>query len=261
MANDLGCKYQEVVNYLKRHKTAKVTELSQVFFLSESTVRRILAQLERDGLVRRFHGGAVLRAPDLLSDVVRRQVANQPEKSAIGQLAASFVQDGMSVLMLGGTTVCAVCPYLLGGPKITVVTNSILVINELCWEKNIRIIQMGGILNPWEMEARGVLARQALERLRTDLMFIGATGIHPQHGLMTEDLEAVDTYRACFAASDSSFILADHTKFSITKQSVVVPLSEMEHIVTDSGIPVDVRMHYEAQGIQMHVAFREVKEE
>ena len=247
MSGDAAIKYKELLDYLQRHGNAKVTELTRALFLSESTVRRALSALEAQGKLHRFHGGAAPTDPGARAFIRQRQVRHGEEKDAIGRLAASFVQEGMTLLLMGGTTVHAMCPYLKG-MRLTVITSSLPVINDLAWEEKMTLILLGGVLNPAEMEVRGGLMQLALERLRADLMFTGVTGLHPIHGLMTDDPNGVETYTTCMNVSDQVFVLADHTKFEhYWGTTVLCDLKNISCLITDDRMLEATRMYYEAR--------------
>lgn len=254
MRGDMSIKYRELIEYLNRQGGAKVGELSQALFLSESTIRRALAELEAQGLVKRYHGGAALADPAAQSSIRQRQISYLPEKRAIGQLASTFVQEGMTLLLVGGTTVQAICPYLKG-KRLTVITSSLPVMNALAWEEQMQVILLGGVLNPTEMEVRGGLTHLTLERLRADIMFTGTTGLHPIHGLMTDDPNGVETYRTCMRISDEVFVLADHTKCEhYWGTTVVCGLDEVTHLITDSGLSAQTRTYFEKAVPHLHLA-------
>jgi DeoR/GlpR family transcriptional regulator of sugar metabolism len=245
MADDAAAKYGELLRVLEKRGSVRVAELARDLFLSESTVRRALDALEEQGRLKRFHGGAALTDPVAQSQVHRRQISHLAEKDAIGRMAATFVKDGMTLLMMGGTTVHAVCPYLKG-MRLTVITSSLPVMNELAWEEKITVILLGGVLNPSEMEVRGGLTHLALERLRADLMLTGTTGLHPIHGLMTDDPNGVETYQACMRISDQVIVLADHSKCEQYEGTTVFcPLSEINCLITDGGLSESVRAYFE----------------
>jgi len=254
MRGDMSIKYRELIEYLNRQGEAKVSELSQTLFLSESTIRRALAELEAQGLVKRYHGGAALVDPVAQSSIRQRQISYLSEKRAIGKLASTFVQEGMTLLLVGGTTVQAMCPYLKG-KRLTVITSSLPVMNALAWEEQMQVILLGGVLNPTEMEVRGGLTHLTLERLRADLMFTGTTGLHPIHGLMTDDPNGVETYRTCMRISDEVFVLADHTKCEhYGGTTVVCGLDEVMHLITDSGLSEPTRTYFEKAVPRLHLA-------
>ena len=221
MSGDSSAKYIELIRYLNQRGSAKVSDFSRDLFLSESTVRRALGALEAQGKLKRYHGGASLPDPAAHSPIRQRQVSHLKQKDAIGRLAATFVKEGMTLLLMGGTTVNAVCPYLKG-MRLTVITSSLPVMNELAWEEQMTIILLGGVLNPAEMEVRGGLTHLALERLRADLMLTGTTGLHPIHGLMTDDPNGVETYQSCMRISDKVIVLADHTKCEQYQASQII---------------------------------------
>lgn len=238
MQSGLTSKYRDILEYINRKRSASVAELTSVFFLSESTVRRLLTEMEQSGKIVRYHGGAVIAGDQTLDKIDAREVQNIREKAAIGREAAAQVQDGMTLMMLGGTTVLAICPYIKGR-NVTIITTSIPVVNELLFEDRMKLILLGGTVNPMELEIRGSMTAAGLERLRADVLFIGATNIHPVHGLMTDDPEAVATYRASLAASDKKILLADSSKFRTGGVTVVAGLQELDAIITDEGLSIE----------------------
>jgi len=254
MPNDASIKYKELLDYLQRHGNAKVSELTRALFLSESTVRRALTALEAQGKLHRFHGGAASADPGAQAFIRQRQVSRGTEKDAIGRLAASFVQDGMTLLLMGGTTVHAMCPYLKG-KRLTVITSSLPVVSDLAWEEKITLILLGGVLNPAEMEVRGGLTQLAMERLRADLMFIGVTGLHPIHGLMTDDPNGVETYITCMHVSDQVYVLADHTKYEhYWGTTVLCDPKDISCLISDDRLSEAMRAHYEAKVPRLLIA-------
>ena len=254
MANDAAIKYKELLDYMQRHGSAKVSELKRALFYSESTVRRALSALEAQGKLHRFHGGAVSADLNAQAPIRQRQVSYGEEKDAIGRLAASLVEEGMTLLLMGGTTVHAMCPYLKG-KRLTVITSSLPVINDLAWEETMTLILLGGVLNPAEMEVRGGLMQLALERLRADLMFTGVTGLHPVHGLMTDDPNGVETYTSCMNVSDRVFVLADHTKCEhYWGTTVLCGLKDISCLISDSRMSGVARACYEARVPQLLLA-------
>lgn len=247
-------KYGEIGDYIRERGNVRMSELCDRFFVSQATMRRVLDAFENSGLIQRYHGGAMLVDPESQSSVKQRQVANQREKDAIGRMAASFVQDGATLLLMGGTTVNAMCPFL-EGKRLTVITNSLPVVNSLSWYPRIQLVILGGVLNPPEMEIRGALTEHSLTRLRADQLFLGATGLHAIHGLMTDDPNSVGTYSHCISVCDDFFVLADHTKFQRPAGSIMIEKPEkLRHIVTDAGAPEKMLRTFGEAGVKLHIA-------
>lgn len=251
MQNTVLAKYRDVLDYIRVKKSATVTELTSIFFLSSSTVRRILSTMEEESLVVRYHGGAAINNSEQVN-IGSRKVHELREKAAIGREAASMVEDGMTIILLGGTTVHAICHYLKGR-QITVITTSIPVINDLLQEERMKLILLGGVVNPPELEVRGSLTTTGLEKLHADILFIGATNIHPMRGLMTDDPEAVVAYRACMAIADKSVLLADSTKFKAGGVAVVAGMKELSLVITDAGLPSEIENILAGNGLQLRL--------
>ena len=252
MGNGSLAKYRDVLDYINNKQSATVNELSTVFFLSKSTVRRILTMMEQENLVVRFHGGASALSIGWKS-IVSRKIDQLKEKALIGKEAASMVRDEMTVIMLGGTTVHSMCPYLKGR-HLTVITTSIPVANDLLLEEHMKIILLGGLINPPELECRGSLTVTGLENLRSDLLFIGATHIHPERGLMTDDPEAVKTYRTSIDIADKSVVLADSTKFKPGGVSVVARLDELDCIISSPVLSMEIQEELRRRNLCLRIA-------
>lgn len=251
MSDSIASKYRRVEAYIREREDVTVTDLIQQFGLSPATVRRLLTAFAAEGWMRRYHGGATIVSNDTQTPFNRRLVSNEDEKRGIGRLAATFVKDGMTIMLLGGTTVGAMCPFL-HHLKLTVITNSLPVVNALSEFSQIQVIVLGGVLNPPEMEMRGTLTERSLARLRADQMFIGATGIHPQHGLMTDDPNAIATYRQCMTNCETVFLLADASKFTAPRGTgTVAAINEIDHIVTNMRFSARQRQEY--AGVDMHI--------
>lgn len=254
MKSDMSVKHRELLEYLNRHKQAKVTELCEQLYLSESTVRRVLSTLEKQGKIRRYHGGATLLDVDPHAHIKQRQVTHFREKDAIGAKAASLVQEGMTLLLMGGTTVHAMCPYLKG-KRLTIITSSLSVVNDLALEPSMQVILLGGVLNPTEMEVRGGMTQQALGHLRADIMFTGTTGLHPSHGIMTDDPNGVETYTTCMRISDAVYVLADHSKcdryFGTT---VLCDLSDVSGLIIDERADKSALALLQEHANALHIA-------
>ena len=250
----LSQKYPDVMKYIREKGQVSVCDLADNFYISSATIRRLLNELEEKGLVRRFHGGVRLTDPLALASVGQRSVLHLAEKRCIGRMASELVHENMTVMMLGGTTVQALAPFLRG-KRITVITNSVAVLGDLWWEPNIQIILLGGAFNAEEQETRGALTEHGLSRLRADILFIGVAGVHPQHGLLTNDPNSVGTYLRCKQVSDRMVALADSTKFTrFYGTTTLFQPGEYAEIITDTHISVGTCDSFRAQGIRIHLA-------
>ncbi len=247
-------KDQLVLDYIKTSRSATIADLCRHFSASESTVRRVLKRLETDGLLTRFRGGAYL-LPGLQNDtsVMHRFQENTDKKNLIGKAAAGLVSDDSTIILLGGSTVYSMCRFLKK-KKITVITNSLLVLNELHTEKNIRIILLGGTVNPEEEEVYGPLTSSSIQFVRADYVFMSTTGFNEQQGLITKDMESIELYRSCMQTSNSSVCLADSTKYGGAGAGITASLEETNILITDDELPASVADSIRDKGVRVIIA-------
>ena len=225
---------QQIVRLLIRQQRLSVTRICEQFSISAATARRDLESLAEQGKLQRVHGGAILveQAPPELPILLRGN--DQPnEKQRIGQAAAALVQDGETVLLSSGTTVLEAARALRGHSNLTVITNSLAVINAHTGVEGISIICLGGMLRESELSFIGNITEQSLAELRADKVLIGSRAINLEHGLTHDYLPETVTDRAILKAGKEIIVLADHTKFGRAATVLLAPLKRIHTIVTD----------------------------
>ncbi len=212
-----------------------VAELNRLLKVSEATVRRDLEELANQGWIRRTHGGAVkVERARREPPIVQRLSANQEAKQRIGRLAASLVQPGETIFLGSGSTVQCMVPHLRAIPELTVITNSLPVINELAGNDHTELIVIGGMFRQSELSMVGHIAEQAIREFRADRVFMGIRGIDVQHGLTSDYLPEAMTDRAILAIAPQRIIVADHSKFSRVSTVFLAPVTAIDVLVTDT---------------------------
>jgi DeoR/GlpR family transcriptional regulator of sugar metabolism len=242
-----------ILELLEERGVVSVGELERELRASGMTIRRDLVALDATGQARRTRGGAMaINHPE---DVPfqRRERLELSAKRAIGRAAASLVQPGETILLDAGTTVLAMAQALPPVPHLTVVTNSVQVLHLLWNRTNLHMVALGGAARPVSGSLTGALAEQALENLRVDRAFLGASGISDKWEVSNRDLEAAAIQRRILKVAHGSYLLADHTKFHRTNLAVVGSLSVFTGLITDSGLPA--RLRKRLQQILPHVVF------
>jgi DeoR family transcriptional regulator of aga operon len=228
------------LTHLSTHGGAQVSELSGLFGVSMSTVRRDLQEMEDAGLVRRVHGGAVLagdRSERTEAAALLRVAEHAAHKGRIGAVAGGLVQDGSTIIITGGTTTAAMIPYLNGKSNVTVITNALNIAYDLAAQPEIDVIVLGGWLRHSEYSLLGHLTLQALQDLRADMAFHGIFGIDAAHGLTGTSIQEVQTDRGILAAAREICILVDHTKWGRIGPVRVAPIEDISLVVTDREAP------------------------
>lgn len=244
---------RELIRLIERNGRLSVTQICEQFGISEATARRDLETLSEQSIIRRVHGGAVLvrqAAPE--EPILRRSHEQEAQKENIGRSAASLVQDGETIFLGSGTTVLQVAKNLVTR-NITVITNSLPVINLMSEKETINLIALGGMLRDSELSFIGHITEQALAEVRMDKVVIGTRAISLEQGLTNDYLPETLTDRAILKSGRETIIVADHTKCGVISTAFLAPLTAMHTLVTDNTTDQDFIESLRTLGIQVIV--------
>jgi len=236
-------------------RVLSVAQLAELLNVSEMTVRRDLESLEERGFVKRIRGGAVHVNSALLLErsFTDRDQELHGEKAAIGRVAASMVHDGDVIMLDAGTTTLQVARHIQAR-RLTAVTNSLPVATELAAHEGVSAILLGGNLKPAELCTVGPMVTEYLARLSADTLFLSATGFSLDRGLTDPDIREVEVKAAMMRASRRVVLVADSSKFQAVRFAQIAPLSRLQVLVTDSGLPEEGRRAIEALGVEVILA-------
>jgi len=227
-----------IVDLIHRQQRATIAELCEVFGVSEATIRRDLETLDGQGLVRRIHGGAIqIRKPPPEKPILYRSSEDLDEKRSIGRAAAQLVNDGETIFLGSGSTVLELARNLRVCKSLTVLTNSLPIINELADAPGITMVTLGGIFRSSELSFIGHITEQALADIRADRVFIGIRAIDIEEGMTNEYIPETMTDRAILKIGREVIVLADHTKFGRVSTVRLAPLSSFHTLVTSTKTP------------------------
>ena len=243
---------QQILQQLERQQRLSVADICGTFNISEATARRDLESLASQGQLRRVRGVAIVlvQAPPE-QPILQRQSEQTEEKVRIGQAAAALVQPGETVFLGSGTTVLEAARALRGRRDLTVLTNSMPVVNALAGSEDITIICLGGMLRESEFSFIGHITEQALTEVRADKALIGTRAISLEYGLTSEYLPETMTDRLILKVGQEIVVLADHTKFGRAATVRLAPLESIHTIVTDQQTPPDFLAAVRARGVQV----------
>lgn len=250
----------QILQVLERQRRISISELCTIFEVSEATARRDLESLASQGKLQRVHGGAIVltQAPPE-QPILHRQNEQSDEKMRIGKAAAALVQAGETVFLGSGTTVLETARALRGRRELTVLTNSLPVVNALAGAgalagaEGLTLICLGGMLRDSELSFIGHITEQALAEVRADKVFIGTRAISLEYGLTHEYLPETMTDRAILKAGKEIIVLADHTKFGRAATARLAPLESIHTIVTDQGTSQDFLEAFQERGVSVVV--------
>jgi DeoR/GlpR family transcriptional regulator of sugar metabolism len=230
-----------------------VDALARQLDVSQMTIRRDLDRLEEERVVLRVHGGATLndgrgsreRAVD------ERVTDSQMEKRAIGREAATLIRDGDTVMIDAGTTTVEIARHLIGRTGITVVTNSLAVLETLAQSPGTRVIGTGGEIKHRERAFVGPVAETMLSQRRATIAFISAAGCSLSDGPTDYEDSEVAIKRTMLACSYRPYLIFDASKFGRVAPLVIAPLNEFDGIVTDTRLADEVAV--ELRQRELHV--------
>lgn len=246
---------KQILSLLSQQGRLSVAEIVMQFSISEATARRDLETLASQGKAQRVHGGviAIEQAPPELP-ILERESEQTDEKTRIGRAAASLVSNNETVFLGSGTTVLEIARHLRSHKNLTVITNSLPVLNILAGNKEITVVSLGGMLRESELSFIGHITEQALVEVRADKVFMGTRGVSLEHGLTNDYLQETLTDRAILKSGREVIIVADHTKVNRVATVLLAPLSQMHTFVTDSKADKKFLQALKREGIQVVTA-------
>ena len=227
----------EVVN---ARGAVSVVELSNELNVSEMTVRRDLEKLEKDGDLLRVHGGVISKKSATTTEEKPFEETRSKEiraKKQIAKAAATLVNPGNAIALLGGSSVYALAEELLEHSNLTIVTNSIPVSNLFANSPNrgITVYLSGGSRTPTD-SLIGNLAVGTFSQFNFDMVFQGSIGVDVNAGFSAPSLAEAETNRAIMRQANRSVMLVDHTKWGVKGFSSFASISEVDVIVVDNGL-------------------------
>ena len=226
-----------ILDLLRQRGFVAIDQMAKAFRVSEQTVRRDIIQLERRGLVARYHGGAGLPLGRTVMDYDNRKSRFSEEKQIVGALIAREIPDGATVFLDIGTTMEAVAEALLGHHELTVLTNHIAIATLLSQKSAFQIILAGGRLRQRDHATTGEATREFLERFRVGYGIFGIGGVEPDGELLDYDYRDIGVSKTAMRISRRTFVALDHSKFGSDATVRVAHASEIDAIFTDRPPP------------------------
>lgn len=249
----------KIVEFVLEKGRIRIPEMCEMFDISDMTARRDLNELDRLGLLRRVHGGAIANLGRSYEPPFQtRFVKNQEAKTLIGRKAADLIYDGDSIALDVGTTTLEIVPALHGKRNLTIITSCLQiasrVVDQLSLDVDARLILTGGIVRPRELSMVGPISEQVYQQLHVDKAFLGIGGISLEDGLTEYNIEDTQIKRMLLRSAREKIVLADGSKFGVTTFASVAPLTSVDRIVTDATAPAEMLQAIRRQGVDVIIA-------
>lgn len=250
---------EQMLALVKRHDFARVSELSMQFGVSEVTVRGDLDALVHRGYIRRIRGGAMPRfQPQLERPFEEMQDSRAHEKAMIGEVAASLVSPGETVILDVGTTTTAVAHALIRRTDlydIVVFTNSLNIAFALeVAIPRFTIVVTGGTLRPLQHSLVDPLGGLLLERINASIVFLGCNGIDPAGGITNINLPEANIKQHMLQSARQRVIVADGSKVGRRELAYLCSVDEIDLLITDSSANPEVLNTLHERNVQVMMA-------
>lgn len=232
---------------------ASVEELSDLFAVTPSTIRRDLALLHGEGRLARTYGGVVALTAHPEASFRQRVGVNFEQKNAIAEHAAALVKPGETILLDGGSTVGALAHALREVTPLRVATPAINILLEFAEASGVDIDCIGGRLRPLSNSFVGPLAESALERMTFDRVFLGADAVTASRGLCEADHEQIRLKELMARQAEDVYVLADASKLGQTPFHSWGKIPLPWTLITDSSATSAACREFEHEGVNVQV--------
>lgn len=231
-----------ILDLLKKKPVVHVTEISQTLFFSEATVRRDLVRLEKDGLITRVRGGAILNSASTIEiPTAVRTSENRLIKRQIAALAAEQISNNQTLFLDSSTTVLELIPQLQSKHNLTIITNGLLTVSralELLPDAHLYLV--GGLVREHGIASIvGATARGFVEASHADTFFFSVHAVDHKFGMSELSESEVEIKRTMMRNCDRRALLADSSKFGKIGRFRLCGVDDVDSIVTDSAHSVD----------------------
>ena len=228
---------KKIILLLRSKKQVLVNELCEMFNVSAATIRTDLTLLEQQGYLQRTHGGAILlhsASYEMTTD--EKESLHINEKIAIGEYAASLINDGDTIILDSGTTTMCLAEFLGDKKDVTVITNDIKIAAYLEHFDNIFTFIVGGKTRKGHYCSVGSFANNMLKSLKVDKAFISANAVDDSFVLSTPDSEQAEVKKSMMKAAKTKVFLCDSSKFNNYSLVGFSSLKDFDVIITDENI-------------------------
>ena len=250
-------RHEAIAGLVRSHGRIAVSDVASTFGVTTETVRRDLAILERAGLLRRVHGGAVPTTALALAEqgLADRDVAQATQKDRIARAALDLVPDSRGSLLLdAGTTTGRLAALLPTDRDLLVITHAVPLAARLAGCPGIALQVLGGQVRGSTQAAVGPDTVQALSDLRADVVFVGTNALRPGYGLSTPNSEEAAVKRALVRAGRQVVVLTDSTKIGQENLVRFAAMDAVDVVITDDGVADDDVRALQDDGVEVVVA-------
>lgn len=246
---------QKILELIQEEGSARVKQLSEIFGVSEPTIRQDLERLEADDYVVKSHGGAVLKTmQQQVLSVSLQHLENLDKKAIVGRKAAELIEDGDSIILDSGSTTTEIAKNLNGKQDLKIITNALNIALIVGGNPSFELMVTGGDFKAPTLSLTGDKAAAFFAQIHVDKLFLATGGISEDNALTYPGLSDLPVKRAMIDAASVVYLVADSTKFGKTSFASLGSIDQVDYLITDAGIPDAVRTALEGRGTKVILA-------
>jgi len=242
---------EQILNILKEKKSVRILDLSKQLKVSRETVRKDIMEMEEEGLLKKTYGGAVLDETNIETDYERRRAENKEQKESIADRAYQFIESGDTIYLDYGTSTYALAEKLVDFKDLTVVTNSIPIVNLLIHSPGVQLIILGGNVRKNEDSLFGTFGLNSAKEIFVDLGFFGCAGIDTKSGVTNYHMGEIEISKVMIHHSKTVILLADDTKFGKSALYKTSNLEDLDIVITTTMKDLEAEEEFLKYGFEI----------
>jgi DeoR family transcriptional regulator, myo-inositol catabolism operon repressor len=248
----LAKRRNEIAEYLRLRNSASLEELCDRFKVSINTIRRDIDDLEEKGCLRKVYGGVIFAENSQVIPLSIREQELSEEKERIGKTAAELVNEEDIIIIDAGSTTKSMVKHLKD-KKVTIITNSINVLNQALPYESIEVILTGGTLLRETNSLVGKEVIDTITKFNANTAFIAATGVSLDRGITNSSIVEADIKTSILKSAHKHVLLVDHTKFNKVSLVSFAKLHQINTIITDEDVNYEYMEYFEKNNIKLIV--------
>jgi len=247
----LNSRQNRILKLLGSNELASVNALSEKLSVSAVTIRQDLSILEKEGLLKRVHGGAVLRDAD---DIENRLAIRYDQKLRIARKLSETIRDGESVLIESGSTNALLARELMKKSNTRIVTTNVHIARQFRKSDGASVILLGGIYQHESESLVGPMTRYCIDQIHLDKAFIGIDGYTTESGFASRDLFRAEISAYIIKKARECCVVSDSSKFGKTALATICRAADVQYVATDCLLPEKYREDLLGQGVHLILA-------
>ena len=247
----LNERQNRILAILGKDNQTSVNALSDLLGVSSVTIRQDLNHLEAQGLLKRVHGGAVLKDGD---DLDNRLGKNYEKKLRIAKKVASLVKEGETILIESGSANVLLARELVKTLKVTIMTTNLYIARQFRKNEQAQVVILGGIYQHDSETLVGKMTKACIDQINIDKAFIGIDGYTREHGFTLRDMFRAEVSSHIIHKAKDVFVVSDSSKFGCTGLTNICRLEDIQHVATDSDLSQKYRDELTGAGIDLILA-------